>query len=238
MLIPMKLIPWITASLMMSVCSSMADNAGKHLFILTGQSNMAGLKPEESFTPTVTKEFGAKNVMVIKHAQGGQPIHRWDKQWKAPDGKKPKQSGDIYDALMIKVNAAIKGQKIESITFIWMQGERDAKMGWGGLYEASMKRLIKQFSDDLKNKDLNFVIGRISDFDMANKKYKHWTKVRDIQVKVAKDSPRGAWVDTDDLNDGKNRKGKAIKNDLHYSSEGYKTFGTRLAEKSIALIKK
>ena len=38
------------------------------------------------------------------------------------------------------------------------------------------------------------------------------------------------WVDTDDLNDGKNRRGKDIKNDLHYSAEGYKTLGKRFAE--------
>lgn len=223
----------------MSVANVFADKAGKHLFILTGQSNMAGLKPEESFTPTVTKEFGEQNVIVIKHAQGGQPIHRWDKQWKSPEGKKPKQSGDIYDALMSKVSVAVKDQKIESVTFLWMQGERDARMGWGELYEASMQRLIKQFRDDLKFQDLNFVIGRLSDFGVKkDTPWKHWNKVREIQVKIADSSPRGAWVDTDDLNDGKNRKGKDIKDDLHYSVEGYKTFGKRLAEKSIALIKK
>ena len=47
---------------------------GKHLFILSGQSNMAGLKPEESFIPTVEKKFGKENVIVIKDAQG-RPTH-------------------------------------------------------------------------------------------------------------------------------------------------------------------
>ena len=46
-----------------------------------------------------------------------------------------------------------------------------------------------------------------------------------------------AWVDTDDLNDGLNRKGKEIKNDLHYSAEGYKILGKRFAEACIRLIK-
>ncbi len=88
----MKLAPWIVAGMMMSVASVFADKAestGKHLFILTGQSNMAGLNPKESFIPAVTKEFGAENVIVIKYARGGQPIHRWDKQWKTPDGPPP-----------------------------------------------------------------------------------------------------------------------------------------------------
>jgi len=88
----------------------------------------------------------------------------------------------------------------------------------------------------LERKDLNFVIGRLSDFDMKNARYPHWTMVRDAQVKVAEDSERGAWVDTDDLNDGKNRRGKEIKNDLHYSVNGYKTFGQPLADETIGLV--
>lgn len=98
-----------------------------------------------------------------------------------------------------------------------------------------------QLSQDLNRDDVNFVIGRLSDFDMDNKRYPHyphWTQIRDVQVKVAEDHPRGAWVDTDDLNDGKNRGGKDIKNDLHYSAEGYVIFGERLAEKAIGLIEK
>ena len=73
--------------------------------------------------------------------------------------------------------------------------------------------------------------------DNANKRYKHWTMVRDAQVAVAEADPRGAWIDTDDLNDGKNKRGKEIKNDLHMSVEGYKIMGQRFAEKAIALIK-
>ncbi len=38
--------------------------------------------------------------------------------------------------------------------------------------------------------------------------------------------------------DGTNRRGKQIKDDLHYSAEGYKTFGKRMAEAAIDLIKK
>ena len=42
---------------------------------------------------------------------------------------------------MSKVRPQIKGQKLASVTFIWMQGERDAKMRWGKAYEASLKGL-------------------------------------------------------------------------------------------------
>jgi lysophospholipase L1-like esterase len=54
---------------------------------------------------------------------------------------------------------------------------------------------------------------------------------------VAGSSPRFSWINTDDLNDGLNRKGKQIKNDLHYSAEGYKTLGKRFAQSALKLIK-
>lgn len=216
--------------------TAMADE-GVHLFILSGQSNMGGLDPDISFVPTVEKEFGKDNVIVIKDAVGGQPIRRWYKEWKPANGPKPEKNGDLYDRLIKKVQTAIKGKKIASVSFSWMQGERDARERHGSVYAASLKGICDQLKQDLGRNDLNVVIGRLSDYGVKKGKYGDWNKIREIQVQFAKDNPRTEWVDTDDLNDGKNRKGKDIKDDLHYSVEGYKTFGTRLAEKSIKLIK-
>jgi hypothetical protein len=213
-------------------------HAGTHLFILSGQSNMAGLNPAVSFTPTVEKEFGKENVIVIKSAQGGQPIRRWYKDWKPENGDKPAKNGDLYDKMMKLVNPAIKGKTIDSVTFCWMQGERDAKEKHDGVYAASMKGLVDQLAKDLGRDDVNFVIGRLSDYGTKKHNSDNWIKVREAQVAVAEASPRGAWVDTDDLNDGKNKRGKEITDDLHYSVDGYKTFGQRLADESIKLIKK
>jgi len=210
----------------------------KHLFILSGQSNMQGHRPDEAFTPAVSQALGKDRVIVVQDALGGQPIQRWFKDWKSPEGKKPAKTGDLYDRLMSKVKPAIEGKKLASVTFIWMQGERDAKQQWGPVYEQSLRGLHAQLSRDLGRDDVNFVIGRLSDFDLQNKRYPHWTMIREIQVKVAESDPRFAWVDTDDLNDGKNRRGKAISNDLHYSAEGYKTLGKRFAEKALGLIGK
>ena len=214
-----------------------ATETGKHLFILSGQSNMQGHRPQEAFTPAVKDALGEDKVIVIQDALGGQPIQRWWKDWKSPEGKKPENTGDLYDRLMGKVMPEIKGQTLNSVTFIWMQGERDAKMQWGEVYEVSLKGLYDQLCKDLGRSDINFVIGRLSDFDLKNQRYPHWTMVRKIQVKLAESSPRFGWVNTDDLNDGVNRKGKKIQNDLHYSAEGYKTLGKRFAESALKLIK-
>lgn len=220
-----------------STCHAQStDSQGMHLFILSGQSNMQGHRPDEAFTPAVEQALGKENVVVVQDAQGGQPIQRWYRDWKSPEGEAPEKTGDLYDRLMAKVKPAIEGKEFATVTFFWMQGERDARGKWGPVYEQSLLGLHAQLSQDLGRDDVGFVIGRLSDFDMENKRYPHWTMIRDIQVKVAESNPRFAWVDTDDLNDGQNRNGKDITNDLHYSGEGYKEFGRRMAAAALKLI--
>lgn len=223
--------------LLISMFSSCAvKKESKHLFILSGQSNMQLLKPEESFTPILEERFGKKNIIVTKYALGKQSIRKWYQDWKPPIGGSGKAEPVLYDSLMKKVNPRIQKNKIASVTFIWMQGERDAKMKRGEVYEQSLLGLYKQLCEDLKRDNINFIIGRINDFDMKNKKWPHWTMIRDIQEKIGNSNPRFSWVNTDDLNDGINRKGKKIKNHIHMSASGYIVMGKRFAEEAIQII--
>tara|TARA_R110002126_G_scaffold72364_2_gene180930 strand:+ start:3418 stop:4122 length:705 start_codon:yes stop_codon:yes gene_type:complete len=211
---------------------------GQHLFILSGQSNMARLKPETSFTPRLIKEFGREKIIVVKDAKGGQPISRWYKNWKSPAGKIPEKTGDLYNKLLQKVQDSIKNQNIASITFIWMQGERDAKMKFASVYESSLLGLWQQLKSDLKKDDINFIIGRLSDFDLKNEKYAEWTTIRAIQEKVGNSNPKFAWINSDDLNTGADYNGKQVTDDLHLTKIGYAILGERFAEKAIEIIKK
>lgn len=213
-----------------------AAQQGKHLFILSGQSNMVGMKPEESFTPALENALGKGNVIVVKDAMGSQPIRRWYKNWKPLQGDTPAAQPDLYDSLMKKVNATIAGQPLATITFVWMQGERDAREQHGNVYERSLLGLYQQLCTDLRRQDVNFIIGRLSDFGFTSQQYPDWQLIRDIQVKLAESNPRFAWIDTDDLNDGFDRSGKAIQNDLHMSGSGYITMGNRFAAQAIRLI--
>ncbi len=211
--------------------------SGKHLFILSGQSNMARLDPSISFTPTIEDKYGKDNVIIIKNALGGQPMRRWYRDWKSPVKDKFKAQADLYDSLMAQVNPAIEKAKLKTITFIWMQGERDAREALGDVYEESLLGLYDQLSRDLGRKDVNFIIGRLSDNGMDNDTFPHWTKIRDIQVRVGESNPRFGWIDTDDLNDGM-RGDTEIHNDLHMADEGYRIMGERFAKKAIELIEK
>ncbi len=212
-----------------------AEASAKHLFVLSGQSNMARFKPEATFIPAVEAEFGADNVIVIKDAQGGQPISRWYKNWVSASGEKPESTGDLYDRLMEKVTPAIAGQEIETVTFIWMQGEADAKAKNAEVYLASLNGLKKQLEEDLKRTDIDFIIGRLSDSGFFKRRgtpieNPQWDMMRKAQMAFADASESSVWVDTDDLN--------GEKNSLHYiKPEGYDILGERYAEKAIALIR-
>jgi hypothetical protein len=220
----MRLLTIIIALAFTVGCHAEESLTGKHLFILSGQSNMGIIKPESSFTPIVAKEFGESNVTVVKAAQGGLSISHWY--------TKEKSRGRIYKMLMEGVKKATEGKTYNTITFVWMQGEADAgKKGEPSTYVDSFNGMLDFLKADLEVDSINIVIGRLSDFKTTEK----WTRMREIQVKLAEDAPNGAWVDTDDLND---KKGDQTKNALHYSYTGRKILGQRFAEKAIELIKK
>lgn len=212
----------------------MADEDGKkpscHLFILSGQSNMAGLDPNLSFTPMVEEAFGKENVVVVKDALGGQPIRRWIPNWKDANGKSYPKTGDLYERLMKKVYSELGDRSTASVTFVWMQGERDAREKHGDVYGKSFKELVSQVTRDVKKESINVVIGRLSDFDMKDERYPHWTKVRKAQYEFAKKHKNATCIDTDKLN--------GEKDDLHYTKEGYVKLGALFAESAIKQIQK
>ena len=217
-----------------SVAQTEPAPEGKHLFILSGQSNMARLLPENDFIPMVEKAFGKENVIVIKDAHGGKAIDTW--YVAAPPAGQTSHAGIYYNTLMDKVRAGIADQKISTITFVWMQGESDTVENRGSRYEESLKGLLDMLAQDLKRNDINLVLGRLSDAHAGDPRYPDWNRVREIQMRIAESRPRSAWVSTDDLNDvGGGLTGKK-KGGVHYTPEGYALFGQRLAEKAIALI--
>lgn len=206
------------------------EPAKVRLFILSGQSNMAGLDPNVSFTPALKQAHAKDEVIVVKHAIGAQPILRWYKAVKLPQRIKLSENqkpGDIYDELMAQVAKAVGSKKADTITFVWMQGERDAAPGWWSVYADNLRGLLKQLRDDLERPDVTVVIGRLSDYGKGNPP---WDAVRAAQEKVAGEDPLAAWVDTDELNGDKNAK--------HYTREGYAELGRRFAAKAVELIKK
>lgn len=229
----MKMVCRLVCALVCLVVGLDAASAAEkkvRLFVLAGQSNMAGLDPKVSFTPAVRNEFAGDDVIVVKHAAGGQPIRRWYKQWQLPagaaEGKGRPKNGDLYDQLLQAVKQGLGDKQPDSVAFVWMQGERDAKAGWQAAYYEALRGTVEQLRTDLKHPDIAVVIGRLSDH---LKQDAGWDAVRAAQEKVAADEPLGAWVDTDDLNG---------KEGLHYTKDGYAELGRRFATRASELIRK
>ena len=228
--------------------TTLSTGQGRHLFILSGQSNMYHMK-SGSFDAAVEKVFGKDKVTVVRSAKRGAAIRGWDKDYPWPEGKKIPQGrkkpgkkertreefvagfGHLYTKMMDAVKKKTAGKTYDTVTFVWMQGESDS--GNPDPYIDSFNRVVARLKADLKIESLNIVIGRLSDYGIEKPT---WVKMRQLQVKYAEDNPNVEWVNTDDLND--TEKGGQKKNDLHYTKEGYKILGQRFAEKAIALIKK
>ena len=239
----MRIIAVLTLLLTASVV--VAADKPVHLFILSGQSNMQGMDPETGFMPEAKKLFGDEEVVYIKVAKGGQPICRWLEEWVAiakEKGFDEKRIRRIHKDGKVEFYQPILDQykemqekhpKFASVTFCWMQGERDANGGGQRAYKDALKLLISKLRRDLERPDMNIVIGRLSD---AGEKKESWAAMRKIQMEIVNEDPSGAWVDVDDLNN-REKDGKVI-NAVHYSRpEGYIILGQRFARQGYALIK-
>ena len=216
---------------------ALAADKPVHLFILSGQSNMAGMNPKLGFEPEAKKLFADADVAYIKVARGGQPIRLWVTEWneiaKQHELKSTSPGTKYYQPILDQFKQLLeKHPNPASVTFCWMQGERDAKEKLSAAYGDAFNKLIENLRRDLKQPQMNFVIGRLSDCGKATDT--HWQSVRDIQVALSQKDKRGAWVDCDDLNN--KEKGGVKRDDLHYTKEGYELLGRRYARQAKALI--
>ena len=69
----------------------------------------------------------------------------WVREWKAPAGAEAswtaemEKQGSLYAQLMAKVRAALAGKRPDTVSFVWMQGERDAKGGVAAAYADGLR---------------------------------------------------------------------------------------------------
>jgi len=211
---------------------------GRHLFILSGQSNMRNPLPQ-AFQHCVEQVFGEDRVIVVTVARPSQPIKQWYKDWTPPPGmvdENPETNGQFYDQLLASVQRAIRNRQIDTVTYIWMQGEADAGTAWGSVYEQSFLGVLDQFKRDLEIDQINFVVGRINDYWLDPERHPDGELIREIQQSLGEDHDHGRWINTDDLNRGVNPWGGYSYDDGHFPPPGYRVMGQRFAEQACRLI--
>lgn len=221
-----------------ATASASEQKTGKHLFILSGQSNMTGTV-KSAFADRVAERFGEDNTVVVIRQKSGRGIRFWVADYRQPNDrgltdKKMRSNGTEYKPLIEAALAATKGESFDTVGFIWMQGESDANNRLSKVYQESFLKLVKQLKKDLDRDDLYFVIGRINDYARSRPDNTDWIQVREAQVKLGKTKGNG-WIDTDDLNGGDESKPDG---DIHFPKEGATILGQRFADKAIELITK
>lgn len=240
---PCRFLPLLLSAvfLLLAGCGGHAAvRAPVHLFILSGQSNMGALHPEKAFLPELRALLPGAELLHFKIAVSGEPIRYWLPEWNAIAAEAGlsarNDKGPIYYEQILARFKALYAEHpvIDSVTFCWMQGERDAKTGLAAVYQRALTQLIANLRRDLGRSDLHVVIGRLSDHAPGADLQAGWDQVRNVQLQTARSDPRVAWVDTDDLNNLV-QDGRPV-DDLHYSPEGYVTFAQRLARQSVRLI--
>ncbi len=232
----------VAAFLALVVSFGFADHAeaaeGKHLFILSGQSNMRQPLPE-AFHNVVSGVFGEDRVIVVTVARPSQPIRKWVKDWQPPEGVEAtpdEKQGELYDSLIKSVIKSVGEKRLASVTYIWMQGEADAKAGWAGVYKKSFLTIIDQLNRDLDRDNVNFVVGRINDYWLPSNNTPDGDRVRTIQQQLGEENAHGDWINTDDLNRGVNPWGGFSFGDGHFPPPAYRVMGQRFAHKACKLI--
>lgn len=241
----MRLITLLTFLLIACAKAETEKDKPVHLFVLSGQSNMAGMNPETGLMTEAKKLFKDEKIVYIKVSKGGQPICKWLEEWQDIAKKNGLDEGHIkrihrggkvefYQPILGQYKEMLKKHtKFKSVTFCWMQGEHDANGRAQAAYKDALKQLISNLRRDLKRPDMNFVIGRISDAGLDKSS---GLAVRKAQCEIANEDAHGAWVDVDDLND-RMVKGK-MQSVVHYNRpQGYDVLGERFARQGYALIK-
>lgn len=211
------------------------EKPARHLFILSGQSNMTPTL-SASFQKCVEQVFGKDKVLVTMTGHPGQPIKHWVKSWTPPEGMqdpKPEANGPLYDKLIQNVRHRLKDERPASVTFIWMQGEADSENRWASVYQKSFLTMVDQIKTDLGAEKIQFVVGRINDYWLQKPDGK---AMREVLMKLGDEHENGAWIDTDDLNQGVNPWGGYSFMDGHYPPAGYVVMGQRFAKEACRLI--
>lgn len=225
-----RLIAALCCLFALAATSTQAADKPVHVFIMSGQSNMVGLDPDDGFRQVLEEALPDADIVIIKHARSGQSVTKWHMpERELKNGKKMEaKRGPTYRALIEKVKADMPANAA-SVTLIWMQGEADSRGGNHEHYEGWFNAFLGYLMEDTGRDDIGVVLGRISDYG-PQEKHPEWNQIRELQVKMADSHDNWRWIDTDDLN--------GEHNGLHYPKDGYREMGRRFATAALDIIKK
>jgi hypothetical protein len=229
-----------------------AADADFHLYLLIGQSNMAGrgkvelkdkvVVPRVLMLNKANEWVSAVDPISFDKTIAGVSLGRTFGIEMAKADPKVKiglipcavggtpirrwqQNGDLYKAALKRAQIAQKDGVIKGI--LWHQGESDSgKEVTAKIYEAQLHAMVAAWRKDLGNDSTPIVVGEMGRF-FKRAKFK---PVVDAALKALPGNVKyAAWVSAKGLE----HKGDVV----HFNAAGYREFGKRYAAKMQALIK-
>lgn len=228
------------------------DSSGYDLYLLVGQSNMAGRGFIESEDTLIHP-----NVFVLNNndefVTAKEPLH-YDKKNRgagpglafgkamadAMPGRKiglipaavggtkisywtPENERGLYKEAIRKANVARHYGKLKGI--VWQQGESDSNPKDAPLYRQRLKELINNFRRDLGNENLPVVLGGLGDF----LKSKFYNQVNTALQQTASEIKHARFSEASTLGH--------IGDSLHFNSKAQRENGRNMAAAMIQLLR-
>ncbi len=191
---------------------------------LTGNFNVRPDRfgPEYGLSENLNQTFPYQHFTLLKYSIGGASLLDW-----APNYSKEKAEitgnakfGNVYAQCFSKVDSLLANDLVEPAAFLWMQGERDARIPEAGKdYYQNFKQLIESIRQRLGQPELPFIFGMVNP---PADKYAALETVRAAQRKIAATLPNVFIIETDDL--------EKLKDNLHYNTAGQLEMGKRFGE--------
>jgi hypothetical protein len=243
-LVPLVLGVWVVAAAL----AQPPAPADMKLFLLIGQSNMAGRGPIEAVDKvphprvfTLTKELvwvpavdplhydkpelvgvglGSTFGRVVADADPKITVGLIPAAFGGTSLDQWKPGGELYVNAVTRARAAMKRGQLVGI--LWHQGEADATPELAATYTARFRAMVAQLRQDLGT-DAPVIVGELGRFRAVN------AELNPVLAKLPAAVPHCAFVSAEGLAD----KG----DQLHFNSAALREFGRRYAQAWLALAK-
>ncbi|MGV3503679.1 MAG: sialate O-acetylesterase [Adhaeribacter sp.] len=194
-----------------------------------GAANRQRFGPEVGLWQSLHRQFPDKHFLIIKYAIGGSSMLDWAPNYDAEKARITGHArfGNMFEAMFSKVDSLTKVYDTEMLAFLWMQGERDAKIPVAGKdYYPHFKGLIEAVRQRVQAPRLPVLFGAVNPPAEA---YPALPQVRRAQAEIAVNMNHTYLIDTEDL--------PKLPDNLHYNTQGQLTLGERYARQVAQLLK-
>ena len=182
--------------------------------------------PEVTFGRDIADAQPGGNIALIKYAVGGTDLAN---DWRIPDAN-GQGGGPQYTTFINIVTDALASldplYEPQIVGMIWMQGESDCwheeDLDKALAYEQNLTNFIQRIRSDVGSPGMSFVIGQIS----TSSAWTYGDIVRQAQLNVSQTVLNTGLFSTSDL----------PHDNLHYTSAGTMTLGSRFADEAMSLL--